>query len=395
MPDDLLANAQKQINEAAQAAEGTSSPAAPPPTQAPSPTQTPPPSPTIPPADTPAPPAPQDQPAPPLSPPDQPTKPPPAPAPLPDEPPPEPITPPTPPESSKTEETTDKLIDTLIAVAPPPPLPPAAPPAKPEGAPLPPPPRPKPKPGTKGVLLTILLLLFVTLPLTVFYVSQQQQLADLRGRAQGPYPSPTPRLCPYDCITDGEKDRCVEFFPNIASAFGYGDCGAAPPPSEWCCRTVSTTSTPKSTPKSTPIPTPTRQPITGKCSRDSVASCVGKDPGDSCGVGKVCKKSESNGSDGKPICKCLSEKPPVQCKNIKIYKNGQQVDPSSLQAGDQVVIAVAHENASKARIRVNGGNWTETTTKNAQGEYTKNFTIPSGVTTFTIEAEVYKDGVWK
>lgn len=85
-----------------------------------------------------------------------------------------------------------------------------------------------------------------------------------------------------------------------------------------------------------------------------------------------------------------------QCQSIKIYKNGAVfTDYSSLRAGDQITIAVVGATATKARIRVNGAAWTETSTKNASGEFTLNYTIASGVTSFTFEAEVYRNGVWK
>lgn len=54
----------------------------------------------------------------------------------------------------------------------------------------------------------------------------------------------------------------------------------------------------------TPIPE-------AKCSKDSVLSCIGKDPGDVCGLNKLCKKKESFGSDGKPICGCISQETPT------------------------------------------------------------------------------------
>lgn len=54
----------------------------------------------------------------------------------------------------------------------------------------------------------------------------------------------------------------------------------------------------------TPIPE-------AKCSKDSVLTCIGKDPGDECGPNKLCKKKESFGSDGKPICGCISQSTPT------------------------------------------------------------------------------------
>lgn len=85
-----------------------------------------------------------------------------------------------------------------------------------------------------------------------------------------------------------------------------------------------------------------------------------------------------------------------QCTNIRVYKDSTVVEPSTLQPGDAVTLAVAGTNATKARFRVNGGDFTETTTKNSAGEYTLAFTVPStGVTQFVIEAEVNVAGVWK
>ncbi|MBI5614306.1 hypothetical protein HY947_05250 [Candidatus Gottesmanbacteria bacterium] len=87
--------------------------------------------------------------------------------------------------------------------------------------------------------------------------------------------------------------------------------------------------------------------------------------------------------------------PGGQCTRIKVYKDTVAVDPATLKAGDAVVLAVAGTNASKGRIRVNGGSWNESSTLNAQNEYTVAFTIPAGTTNFSIEAEVLVNGAWK
>lgn len=84
------------------------------------------------------------------------------------------------------------------------------------------------------------------------------------------------------------------------------------------------------------------------------------------------------------------------CRDIKIYKGDTEVDPSTLKAGDAVVLALKGlGNPTKARFRVNGGAWTETTTKNGKSEYTLDFTVPSGVTQFTIEGELFVLGKWR
>ncbi|MEK7591977.1 MAG: hypothetical protein AAB508_01130 [Patescibacteria group bacterium] len=87
--------------------------------------------------------------------------------------------------------------------------------------------------------------------------------------------------------------------------------------------------------------------------------------------------------------------PGGQCTRIKVYKDAIAVDPKTLKAGDAVVLAVAGANASKGRIRVNGGSWNESSTLNAQNEYTVAFTIPTSTLNFSIEAEVLVNGAWK
>lgn len=107
---------------------------------------------------------------------------------------------------------------------------------------------------------------------------------------------------------------------------------------------------------------------------------------------------------GKPLSPGSSPTPthrpsPPQCNNIKIYKDGQVVtDLTSLAVNDQITIAVSGGLATKARIRTNGGAWTQTSTKNATNEYTLNFTIlPESIVNnkIDIEAEIFgTDGVW-
>lgn len=87
--------------------------------------------------------------------------------------------------------------------------------------------------------------------------------------------------------------------------------------------------------------------------------------------------------------------PAGQCTRIKVYKENVAVNPKTLVPGDSVKLAVAGTNATRGRIRVNGAAFTETTTKNASGEFTVPFTVPSGITNFTIEAEVFTGGKWK
>ena len=79
-----------------------------------------------------------------------------------------------------------------------------------------------------------------------------------------------------------------------------------------------------------------------------------------------------------------------------MYKGTTLVtDFKTLKAGDEVTLAVkGNLTPTKAHFRVNGGTWNETTTKNASSEFTWNYTIPTGVTEFVIEGEVYTNGAW-
>lgn len=84
------------------------------------------------------------------------------------------------------------------------------------------------------------------------------------------------------------------------------------------------------------------------------------------------------------------------CQNIKIYKDGVQATPSDLVPGDEVVFAVkGNLTPTKARFRVNGNAWAETTTQNASNEWTLEYTVPEGVTEFVIEGEVFTNAAWR
>jgi hypothetical protein len=86
---------------------------------------------------------------------------------------------------------------------------------------------------------------------------------------------------------------------------------------------------------------------------------------------------------------------PGQCSQIRIYKDNVVIDPNTLSVGDVVQIACSGTNADMARIRINGGAWGETSVKNSHSEYYISYTIPSGVTSFTVEAEIFTNNEWK
>ncbi len=86
----------------------------------------------------------------------------------------------------------------------------------------------------------------------------------------------------------------------------------------------------------------------------------------------------------------------AKCLNVKTYdKNGNLLtatDLNNLKAGNKVTFAVAGQSNSgtfsKARFSINGTTIGETTTQNTSGEYYLEYTIPTGVSTFTVKGEV-------
>lgn len=348
--DDLLDSAQKKIDDAANAAGSTGAAAAPPPdTNAPG-TQPPPPAPSVV---------------------EAPTE-----GALPQEPTPEPIAP---ANADKPTVEAAALVDSILST------PEAGAPAKndetliiPSAPPGEEPPKeeqPKPvkKKKSNAALIAGLILFLITLPLTVFYVQQQRQIADIRSSAAKP--SDEAGCNKLGCA---EKGLRWEWSSKLQE-----------------CKKVEDKSCKPDNPP----------PGQDKCTNYGTAACDGSYPGAACGDGGQCVMT--SGETG--ACSCQGQNratstptPPIAtatptpaCKNIKIYKDDVVVDPATLKAGDAVVLGVKGDSATKGRIRVNGGTFTETTTKNSTDHYTINFTIPTGVTSFTIEAEVFIDGSWK
>lgn len=343
--DDLLDSAQKKINDAANAAGSVGAAAVPPPDANAPGTQPTPTGPSVP--ETPTDSA------------------------LPQEPTPEPITP---ANAEKPTVEAASLVDSLLST------PDAGATAKKDETPIaasaPPgeePPKeeeqkPVKKKKSSAALIAALILFLVTLPLTVFYVQQQRQIADIRSSAAPP----------------SEKEQCT----------GCAQKGAR---WEWkngeCKKVSDKTCYPENPP-----------PGQKKCTGYGSASCDGSNPGASCGNGGQCVMTDTdngacscqgqNKATSTPVPKATATPTPA-CKNIKIYKGGEVVDPTTLKAGDAVVLGVKGDSATKGRIRVNGGTFNETTTKNSTDHYTIDFTIPTGVTSFTIEAEVFIDGSWR
>lgn len=243
---------------------------------------------------------------------------------------------------------------------------------------------PKKKSG-KGLLLAVLVTFLLTLPVAVYYISQQdEQLADVRSRA----------TCTVYC---GDGGSCSNTRP---CANGYecenGTCHG--------------------------------NPVTSTCGRDSDPGApVCCDPDASCdnpvcegqnrlecNTGGVHCTIEADGctegtpdnpSDNQPEPTPTPPPTPI-CLNIKIYKDGVQVTPSTLKPNDLIQITVMGTGApTKARFRVNGAqivgdtdtdpNWTiSTTKKTGTEEYSIDYTMPTGVTQFLFEAETFAEGAW-
>lgn len=338
-------------------------------------------------------------------------------------------------------------------------LPPAPAPADPIEPPafpiIPPPPK---KSSGKGFVTAILFLLLLTVPIAVYYVSKPKQLADIRNRAQQtPYPlgcaeclffNANPRDCDYICYPTtptpaptiastptptpsgactgkgglGQVCRVPQNCNNLPNCDGTlvclnGTCQQAPPgqcgSSGKCrihiCNKCSNYGggLDECRDGGQEVDCASAVVPAGQCGQVDILDAQGN----YCGVKQqACTGSCAGGPTptpppgGTPQPTPGPTSPPpgptptpivLQCTRIRVYKNNTQVDPATLLPGDSVVLAVAGTNATKGRIRVNGAAWTESTTLNTNNEYTVPFTVPTGTTSFTVEAEVFKDGVWQ
>lgn len=354
MPDDILDAAQKAINDAAKNADTGAVPAAPP-SETPSPQSTALPAEPVEPVVTP-----QSEETPAAI-PVIPVVP----------------TPPAAPPASSTPASTDmskeemvsELLGTTSVAAPAPVIVPPEKTGRPHSGSLP------PKKTSKVGIIAVIAALLLTLPVAVYFISQQNnQIADIRNRAA------------WDTVYQGctvNPDSCGE---------GYTcHCQNGNACTYTLCEPDSQTK--------------------DSCERQGRAWCINGYngnaytccyPGYQCGANNTgCYETggdDDNGGDDdtQPTPTPTTGTSPV-CQNIKLYKNGTQVtDLNSLRAGDEVVLAVKGNLApTKAHFRVNGSGWTETTTKNANDEFTWSYTIPAGVPDFVIEGEVFTNGAWR
>ncbi len=347
----------------------------------------------------------------------------------------------TPDQRTATEQKEEKVVDEILNV---PEEPAAAAPPPPQG------PKPKKSKSIRGVVLAVLALLLFTIPVAVYYVSEQnRRVAELRSSAV------------YDCTEDGDiptasKPCCSGLnLVNGRCRVGGGIVPTPTPTPRPTCTQQGNTCVPSRTectdgggavvsgacssgiccsglPKATPTPPPSKGPDCGgasagqSCTTGADCHCQG---GDAC-TSKKCEPDirTSCGNQNRAWCKNFNDPSGYTCcvkgyvcgpnnngcvpggggggggetpacNGVKIYKDGVLVpDPSSLQINDSIVIAVSGGLATKAHIRINGGAWTETSAKNASNEYTLDFTItPASLVDnkISIEAEIYgTDGKW-
>ena len=222
----------------------------------------------------------------------------------------------------------------------------------------------KPRPG---IILAVIALLLLTVPIAVYFVSQSGPIAELRGKAAWDtvYQGCTLNSCPsgYTC-------HCQN-----GNACTYTWCEAG---IEESCRAQG------------------REYCTNGYNGNAKTCCY---PGYHCGTaqnpGCFRDGGDDNGDDDTVQPTATPPTVVPVCQNIKIYKGTAQVTPSTLLPGDVVTLAVkGNLTPTKARFRINGGAWQETTTKNASNEFTLSYTIPDGVPDFVIEGEVFTNGAW-
>jgi hypothetical protein len=233
----------------------------------------------------------------------------------------------------------------------------------------------------------------------------------------------TPTSAVTGCYRNSVPESACGGYTTNCVGLSYSQCGAS-----MCCSwggAAPTTTAPTKT--TTPVPQTGCKPktdiednpqsIMSLCGTrwslcygyDTKEKCVGGENGggdpDCCkwGSGGVTTTTPT-GTTGGPSTGTPTQPPAGgQCSDIRIKKNGSIVtDFSTLRAGDVIDIEVRGVSATKGRIRVNGGTWTEATltfqqtgSDPATWYVVPNVTLPSGVTSVTIEAEVYINGAWK
>jgi uncharacterized repeat protein (TIGR01451 family) len=129
---------------------------------------------------------------------------------------------------------------------------------------------------------------------------------------------------------------------------------------------------------------------------DGCPSCCPDGFTPSCPENIMCDEGSyaCTGDDGCPSCCAIA----CECVIIKVYDTSWRQYPASalsgIKPGDTVIFTVQGQTAQgtidKARFRVNGGNYQETTSKKAgTQEYYYRYIIPNDATKVSIEAQVH------
>ncbi|MBI3559625.1 hypothetical protein HY087_00660, partial [Candidatus Gottesmanbacteria bacterium] len=196
-----------------------------------------------------------------------------------------------------------------------------------------PPPVAKKRSGSKSLIFAVLLFLVATLPLAVYFTSQQRQLADLRGKAQeGPYPANY-----LLCLKNASREECEPLLhppgttpkPNGYNCNSGGECssGYCDGPKGVCWPNPNATGTiaPKQTPAVPSVaptggPTPTPDYVNfdyitfscGRCGADQRCETgIGTDPNFSFGsnpgaCNQVDRRSKGSSGNWEAVSLCNS-----------------------------------------------------------------------------------------
>lgn len=296
------------------------------------------------------------------------------------------------------------------------------------------------RPSRKSALLSVLLFLLLTVPLGVYYVSQEQQLTDLRSRAAlAPYPCQleTTEYCVGNnptgaCYLGGQGNQywCRRLLGNPGKRIiGSTSCSCPSPYTwgprseygmSWCFNTAVTNCSPGVIPGGTdtseqcalvpgqllpgcpqptspPPPPPTPVPTTppGVTPTRTPTPTQGPTP------------TRTPTPTLIPTA-IPTPTPPVGgiCEYIRIYDaNGQDITAAvrngtkKLAIGETITLATLKGNATKARFRIQGiTTFEENDPSITTGtEYRRSIQIPSTITQAqaSFETEVFVNGQWK
>lgn len=295
----------------------------------------------------------------------------------------------TPPEPTPPVPEPPMESDSLI-------IPPAEQPATPS-TPTPPqniPEKPKKK-SHVGILVAGLLLLIITIPILTVYMKQQN---DIRSRAAGtgPWnegvyatstPTPTTTSTPpptITCIFDDWNTAltCI----NVNGQWQW--CN--PPKGEMGWLVDHDCTTDKCDDNNNPyycIHSGTNY----ACIKSGTCTPTNVQP-------KNCHTGSGCGSTGNTSTPTATTTVAPQCTAIVAYDTSgnalSQSDLNALKPGATITLAFAPGGAAtKVRFNVNSGAWNETTTKNANGQFTWNYTL-NNTTSFTITVQWFDGTNW-